>query len=868
MSKEKIVNQSSTFNNQSASFATDTDMNTVAKTQEEHNPWWEIDLGGYYKVEQIDLSGFAGLEDYYIFLSIDSIVEEEISEIVANSDISRVFVEKSKEGIVEVNRSGRFLRIQKNGLSELEIQNVLIWGFFGELCGNGNDDDNDGAIDCDDTDCKGDIINVAIVQEPSCNICTDGVLSVQEGTLRSSNREISLDGGVTFVPMPNSYQKFYGLLPDDYSIIIRNKLFGCLTPWGGGSIELRAPLGQPLGHCENGDLESGDFTGWRGYTTLWVKEAGTPVPPYVGDFEEGFVDTRHRIVSNGVDNFAPSIHYPFSGSYCFLLGNNDNGYNIDKTTYSFVVDDDNKDFTFNYAPVLQDPDHEDFKPYFEYAFYYMDGGAKHLVPNSNFKVIADRDDPYWTAGYAGTVYKGWSCVNIDLSQYVGKEVLVEFIVADCGYNEHFGYVYIDGLCVSPDDNKPVPSLVFNDVICESQEVFIDATESYSFNKYDLEIAELDADGNKVDVVQVTRFSSYISILDVKELFEINSKELECGKDYLVSLTLYNDCSVPESIERSFRYECGGGSIAYKDFLMCNSDPTYNIPIEGDVNCASCDYKWNPSSKLQNSSSAFPIISRDTDWDAYQHDYTVEVTDDLGCIYRDTVEFYNLPELEIEPFGVCVDKLKAFLIAEKEILTIDDIYEVSFYTEAVNGQLSELSTTKLGYYYNPDRTGYRYRLSPNHLEVGESIIGKVAWADDIVNNTDEFSLIAPNACPATKVVKTVTESTFATGDFKFWVPPNFSPNDDGINDTWGPYAPVHGNITFATFQVFDGDSKGMFFEKILDSDPIGRVDVNEIRWDGTHKDGKLVPKVLVWQLILKNCDHLDEQVFSGDVTIIR
>ena len=169
-------------------------------------------------VEHIEIKVPNGvkLDNFFVILSEDTISSSQsISEIVENQDISRLFIEKEEEGEITLNKSGRYLRIQKNGLTILEIGNIIIWGHLGELCGNGVDDDSDGKIDCDDSDCSAEIINVAVVQQPTCNICSDGVISVQEVALNSSRREINLDGGVIFSPMPNPYQQFSGLSPGD-----------------------------------------------------------------------------------------------------------------------------------------------------------------------------------------------------------------------------------------------------------------------------------------------------------------------------------------------------------------------------------------------------------------------------------------------------------------------------------------------------------------------------------------------------------------------------------------------------------------------------------------------------------------------------
>ncbi|MBK6698311.1 MAG: hypothetical protein IPG55_00095 [Saprospiraceae bacterium] len=56
--------------------------------------------------------------------------------------------------------------------------------------------------------------------------------------------------------------------------------------------------------------------------------------------------------------------------------------------------------------------------------------------------------PIWTICDGGkVVYKDWSCVEIDLSDYVNQIVQIEFRNRDCTAGAHFGYTYLDNLCL-------------------------------------------------------------------------------------------------------------------------------------------------------------------------------------------------------------------------------------------------------------------------------------------------------------------------------------------------------------------------------------------------------------------------------------
>ncbi|MCC6371460.1 MAG: T9SS type A sorting domain-containing protein, partial [Bacteroidia bacterium] len=49
------------------------------------------------------------------------------------------------------------------------------------------------------------------------------------------------------------------------------------------------------------------------------------------------------------------------------------------------------------------------------------------------------------------IFNKWQINSIDLSQYIGQTILIEFIASDCTGGGHFGYTYIDAKC---DSNTP------------------------------------------------------------------------------------------------------------------------------------------------------------------------------------------------------------------------------------------------------------------------------------------------------------------------------------------------------------------------------------------------------------------------------
>jgi hypothetical protein len=73
---------------------------------------------------------------------------------------------------------------------------------------------------------------------------------------------------------------------------------------------------------------------------------------------------------------------------------------------------------------------------------------------------------------SGVVYKPWSSVNVDLTNYIGQSVTAEFTTGDCSQGAHYGYAYIDAEC-SPSVLQLLP-----DTICLGESVTLNAPPGY------------------------------------------------------------------------------------------------------------------------------------------------------------------------------------------------------------------------------------------------------------------------------------------------------------------------------------------------------------------------------------------------------
>jgi hypothetical protein len=249
--------------------------------------------------------------------------------------------------------------------------------------------------------------------------------------------------------------------------------------------------------CPNGDLEMGTLTPpWQGYlntaptTGVTTPTAYTAVP--------GTASARHVITTSGsFDPLIPTLPQVASGSYAVKLGNISGGSESEILSYTFTL---TPDFSFNYATVAESihPPAED--AYFAYWISLTDVLPVSTMSGNLLAMEEIRSDHPGLTPYPGTLfkYKPWAkeCVMgkfPSLAPYVGRSVTIYFITADCIFNGHGGYAYIDDLCKSTALSFTAPTAVgyyppaFNPIT-------IDGTASGILSSYYYEVVECDASG--------------------------------------------------------------------------------------------------------------------------------------------------------------------------------------------------------------------------------------------------------------------------------------------------------------------------------------------------------------------------------------
>ncbi len=226
--------------------------------------------------------------------------------------------------------------------------------------------------------------------------------------------------------------------------------------------------------CGNGDFEKElDPNEWQGAIGPFPDlSAASPLAGFTAGIFSSSMSTdpngHQSWVGAGPDPIAPISTTATNSAGAVRLGNQHNWPRgevpCSVLSKTFVVGASNTFFTFWYALVMNDvgkDNHGGNNPFFavrasdEFGLAIPNavdlGGSTTAFPHKD-RVFTNPNNPFWrpfsVPGLLDTFYKDWSCSQINLSNHIGKQVTIEFIVSDCNATGHFGYAYIDNICGS------------------------------------------------------------------------------------------------------------------------------------------------------------------------------------------------------------------------------------------------------------------------------------------------------------------------------------------------------------------------------------------------------------------------------------
>jgi hypothetical protein len=428
--------------------------------------------------------------------------------------------------------------------------------------------------------------------------------------------------------------------------------------------------------CPNGNAENGTLNLWQGATGYYstsLKNFTQPAPSTRVKVIQNTGTYSDATVNNNVDIYG-GFKVPSEGNYAFRLGNNSGGAESEIMWYIFTVTQNNANFKFRHAEVLEDQNHsQKEQPSFEFFMNLTANNAdphlpkilpitaseikdKKLYKMTDSVIVADRTNPFFktfnsTTG-APVLYKAWQCHEFDLTDFIGDEVLICFRTKDCSQNLHFGYAYIDGLC----DNWPAMANLSLNVnkFCSSPNsgLFMDGTNSLNEDRYTVTITESnDPQGNSLNPrnsVQEITLGKQAATQELKDWFTNKGGVWKCNTYYKVTLTIANGCSTENSSSQMVQYTCPPINAGRDTILCCRTDIMPCIPL-GTTNTSPLPlfYNWS-SNPVGLSASTEKVCINPTENTVY----SLTVKDYFGCTATDEITvLFNGPlkvKLEYDP----------------------------------------------------------------------------------------------------------------------------------------------------------------------------------------------------------------------------
>ena len=340
--------------------------------------------------------------------------------------------------------------------------------------------------------------------------------------------------------------------------------------------------------CTNMDFETGNFTGWTGSTGDNTLSSSGPLQNIVAGLQSNGVDAllsdalaRHTIVTAASGN-DPCGGFPMvapGGNYSCRLGGTTANYQGEILEQTFTVAPGNTSFTYQYAVVLNDGGHSaGEQPYFKIEMFDQSGN---LVPCSQYYVEAGGS----IAGFqscvaAGTYYKPWTTVNIDLSSFVSANVTIRFTVAGCIYAGHYGYAYIDCSCL------PF-TLALSDSLCAGNQVTINAPPGAASYNWTLGSPPAPSLGTAdslvistpgqyyVEMISVTGCTTYLSVnigLYPQPTASFNPTFPPCSPNYT-----FNNTSTVSSGSMTYFWDFGDPATLGDTSILTSPSYTYTPP---------------------------------------------------------------------------------------------------------------------------------------------------------------------------------------------------------------------------------------------------------------------------------------------------
>lgn len=424
---------------------------------------------------------------------------------------------------------------------------------------------------------------------------------------------------------------------------------------------------------ENIDFEKGNFDGWTCYTGNVTGEGFnqinlTPV--------SGPEFNRHTMFTSfpgdGVDRYGGfPVNCPNGSGHSIRLGNDLGGGQAEGISYEFVIPADQDYYTliYNYAVVFQDPNHSEHQqPRMEIeilnvtdntviycsSFTFIPYGS--ILPGFFESPNPGSETPVWC--------KDWTAVSINLDGHAGKRIRLFFKTADCTFQRHFGYAYIDV-------NSECSGTFVGATYCPDDK-FINVVAPFGYQSY-------------------TWFNANFSqVLGTQQILHLQPPPA-AGTTIAVKLIPYQGYGCVDTLYAELIDTLRVTANAGPDKLSCNYEP---VPI-GTPPKSGLLYSWAPATGLNNPYIANPHAKPDV-----TTTYVLTVMHDGGgCVDTDTVIVYaGFIDTSLQVLGKAIHCIRS---GDSAVLLVKPADSIQWYKDnvAIIGEVStRYKATSTGVYY--------------------------------------------------------------------------------------------------------------------------------------------------------------------------
>lgn len=210
--------------------------------------------------------------------------------------------------------------------------------------------------------------------------------------------------------------------------------------------------------CDDGGFETKNFSQWGWTAAMNFRNSSSnanfsnyqPLSGFITSVNSGSTNFLWEIVSTGNDPLYSGLSKVHTGVKALKLGSSGVNFSAESIMKTVTIDASNANLSFWYALVLEDPGHGTGNPFFGVRIHTL--SSVNFVPllptigSMNTSPLVSDASSFWINSGTNRI-RPWTCAKVDLSKYIGQQVTIEFLVSDCAAGAHFGYAYIDDICM-------------------------------------------------------------------------------------------------------------------------------------------------------------------------------------------------------------------------------------------------------------------------------------------------------------------------------------------------------------------------------------------------------------------------------------